>query len=407
MVIAVKYPGILLILPAILAVALVGAAEAGEENGLPGVLWERLISPDDAFLPSLRFRLEYDDNINLTGRSEQRGSWKNVLEPGLKFNFPGEQTGLEFQYFPTFFLYWDRDDRYDINHTAFIQVEHSFDSRNKIRIANLFFRKEDPRDLTRVIVPGQRLADYYYNNLILKYRNQPNRRITWGVNYDNERYSYDAEVMKRSLNMTANDVGGVFQFQCSRRFKLKGVYQFRLVDYDQSDGDYRRHLFLGGFNWLANRRLTFDVLAGYTNQRLDSGVKLAGPYIETMIEAIVGPDLFIEVSYTHSIEDLPESYQPRRLGHTLEISAAYDLLPRLRLGSKYLGRLTYYPYRRSTEDERKTGSELFWQSELYSEYCLNPATSLKLGWRRTENSSNQPGSTFFRDQVYLAVTADF
>lgn len=398
---------IFLILPPLLIVALPGSAKAGKENVPGNTLWERFFDRRDAFTPSLRVGLEYDDNIHLTLRDEERGSWKYILEPGLEFDLPGEQTSLLFQYFPTIFIYQERDDRFDVNHTALISAEHRFDRRNKIRFSNLFSRKEDPRDISRVIVPGQREADHYSNALAVRYSHRPTRRTVWGINYEKERRAYDSDVMKRYFNRTVNQVGGLFHYRFSRRLRFDGGYLFGRAKYDQSDNDYRLHLVRGGFDWIINRRLTANLFAGYTHHRSDSGGKVTGPYIESFIEATAGPDLSFEVKYLHKIQDFPEGHQPSHLGHTLEASATYRPLPKLRVGLDYLGRLSYFRSSRNEADDRDTGSDLFWQSDLYAAYRFNPVTNLKLGWRRTENNSTQPDSPYFRNQVYLEITASF
>jgi hypothetical protein len=382
-------------------------AQVMEEDEFFTSALRQFLDKDDAANPSVRIVQEYDDNIGLEPGYLKEGSWKTFLAPTILLDFPGKQTRLFLEYTPTFIFYYRRDDELDINHDAVVKFSHYFTPRYWVHLNDIFLRKEDPQDIRRPVIPQERDADYNFNLAEFIFGNQLTKKIIWGIEYNNERFDYDKSVMRKYFNRTSNVGEATFRYELNPALRLNGSYRYRNTDYDQSDSDYYSHLLRGGCHYQIAKRLTAQVWGGYQSRHYDTGQTLTGPYLEINFEIIVRNNLYFEVAYWHKIEDTYEITHRGSLENGLKGTAHYRLFPKIKLVLDYLGIFSHYPSSLEVEGETTSANETFWRLNAAVDFEVLEDTLIKLGFRHTENSSDFPDASYYRNQIYIEFTQSF
>jgi len=382
-------------------------AQITEEDYFFSTAMTRFFQLDESFRPALRVIQEYDDNIGLEGGDLQEGSWKTLLIPSLTLNFPGERTSLLLDYTPAFVYYFRRNDELDIDQDASLKFTHQFTSRYWIYINDIFLRKETPQDIRRPDIPQQRTADYNFNLAEFVFGNQLTEKFSWMAKYNNERFNYDRSVMKRVFNRTGNIGEGGFRYEFNDALRLNGSYIYRHEDYDQAGFDYYSHLSRMGCNFRIARGFEAQVWGGYQSRHYDTGQTLTGPYAEINLAFFARDDIYFNVAYWYKIEDTYEFIHRGVWENGFTFNGHYKFLPKIALVLDYLGLFSYYPSSLIAGEELVSANETFWRLDLGIEFHVLEKTLLKLGYRRTENSSDFPGAAYFRNQVYLEAAQTF
>lgn len=383
------------------------SAQITEEDYFFTTAMTRFFMLDESFRPSLRIIQEYDDNIRLETGDDREGSWKTLLVPSLTLNFPGKRTSLLLDYTPAFVLYYRRDDELDVDQDASLKFTHHFTPRYWIHINNIFLRKETPQDIRRPDIPRQRNAAYNFNLAQFVLANQLTEQWLWKVEYNNERYNYDQSIMKRLFNRTGNIGEGRFQYKLNHDLRLKGSYVYRNTGYDQAGGDSYSHLYRAGCSFRIARGFTTEIWAGYQSRHVDIGQTLTGPYLEISLALSARDDLDFYAAYWRKIEDTFEIVRRGIWENGVRFRGRYKPLAKIELFVDYLGLFSYYPSSLIAEEELVSATETFWRLELGVEFQVLNKTSLELGYRRTENSSEFPGADYFRNQAYFQVAQTF
>jgi len=399
-----------LILPAGLALLLAaGAAPAQdmEEDYFFSTAWRNFFSPAGALRPALRVLQEYDDNIGLTPAAEREGSWKTLLIPTIGLDLPGEQTSLLIEYTPVFCFYYRRGDELDIDHDAAVKFSHYFTPRYWIHINDLFLRKEMPQDIRRPVIPQEREADYNFNLLELAFGNQLTRRLSWGLAYDLERYDYDRPAVKRLFDRTNNAGEATFRCEIDPRLRLSGSYILRFSDYDQAQSDFYYHILRVGCSYLPYPLLTARAWVGYQSSHYAAGQTLNGPYAEVGLVFTPLPEMGIEVSYWHKIQDTYEIARRGGWENGIKGNFRWRALSKTELVLDYLGIFSHYPSALMTATGEESANENFWRLEASAKQDLAADVSVRAGYRHTGDNSDFPGAAYRRNQSYLEIRVVF
>ncbi len=288
-----------------------------------------------------------------------------------------------------------------------MKFSHYFTPRYWVHLNDIFLRKEDPQDIPRPVIPQERNADYNFNRAEFIFGNQLTKKIIWGIEYNNERFDYDKSVMRKYFNRTSNVGEATFRYELNPALRLNGSYSYRNTDYYQSDSDYYSHLIRGGFHYRIAKRLMARVWAGYQSQHYDSGQTLTGPYLEINLEVTAIPELYFGVAYWHKIEDTYEITHRGSLENGVKGTMRYRLFPRIELVLDYLGIFSYYPSSLNVEGETIAANAAFWRLNGALDFEVREETLVKLGYIHTENSSDFPDASYYRNQVYIELNQSF
>ncbi|HOO77182.1 MAG TPA: outer membrane beta-barrel protein [bacterium] len=395
------------VLAAALAAPGAVTAQVIEEDTFFTTALEAFFSKDDALAPAVRIVQEYDDNIGLESDDLREGSWKSLVIPTLALDFPGRQTSCFVEYTPAFIYYYTGADRLDVDQDAAVKFSHFFTPRYWVHLNDIFLRKETPQDIRRPVVPQERNADYNFNLVEARFGNQLTKQITWGLEYDNEWFYYDTSIMRRFFNRVSNVGEATFRYELNPSLRLSGSYSLRFSDYEDDASDYYSHLLRIGVNYRLAKRLTLQVWGGYQARDYDSGQNLTGPYAEFDCEAMVSSELYLEAGYWHKIEDTYEITHRGVWEHGVKGTVHYRLLPKVKLTATYLGIFSYYPSSLDVAGEAVSADETFWKLEAEAAFEILADIVIKPGYRHTENSSDFPDASYFRNQTYLEFAVTF
>lgn len=378
-----------------------------EEDFFFTTAMSRFFGLEEALRSSLTVGQEYDDNIRLESKEFRQGSWKALFIPSLALDFSGERTSLLLNYRPTLTYYYEGEDDLDTDHTAGLKFYHSFSPRYWVRIDNLFLRKETPQDIRRPAIPQERNADYNFNLVHSAVGSQATEKIVWQVEYANWRFNYDESMMKRYFNRTSNVGEAGSRYQFNPNLRLNCSYIYRHTDYDQANTDYQSHIFRLGFDYRVVRGVSARLWGGYQSRHYRTGQNLTGPYVEFNIVVDPHDDLRLRFAYWHRIEDTYKITHRGVWENGVEFSARYTLLPKVNLTLDYLGIFLYYPSSTDSSGEVSSSNETFWRLSTGVEFQVLEKTALTLGYRRTDNSSDSPGASYHRNQVYFQASQSF
>jgi hypothetical protein len=144
----------------------------------------------------------YDDNPNTApdNLGDKQTTWGYELSPGFNFKLRRDTTSLLFDYRYSFIYYDDRPSgqsaKYDQNHTLNAALEHTFNERVGIRVADSFVIGQEP-DLLRsgvVLETVQRLpGDNIRNSATVDLNVEVTPRFGLALGYANAFFDYDAE----------------------------------------------------------------------------------------------------------------------------------------------------------------------------------------------------------------------
>ncbi len=247
----------------------------------------------------------YDDNIftgnnkidlDGDGTADRRkfDSFGLEVTPGVRFNVPLEQTTLVAGYTYGLRYFADRPGRsYDQFHLADVQVDHRFNERYRVTLADRFADAQEPAQmLGSPGAPASQLLRAEGNNLSNIASIDFNASLTelWSavLGYRNSYFNYNADQFQ-GLNRIENMPSLGLRYQWTPTTVVSGNYQFGDFNYsDVNSRDGRAHYGFLGIDQSFTARLVGSVRIG--GQMMDwSNVSGAGrgsasnPYVDASL----------------------------------------------------------------------------------------------------------------------------
>lgn len=234
-----------------------------QEEGAP--LWSHLVKP------SLRTRLQYDDNVTTSKPKDE--AWGGIFGPKVAFKLPYEKSyvGADAEYVGRYYGGREANDRADNDVFVDTAMRHDFTDRLSAGLKQYFAYQQQPA-VTKPATPNFQKpitlddkANYalFVNTFGLDYR--INKWLSVDATHDLEIVDFQAsnKLVSSSLNEMENKLG----FDVNYRMwtdTLFGVgYRFTKGDYETVDKDFTSHL----VSAVLRHRMAKDVIiygrAGY------------------------------------------------------------------------------------------------------------------------------------------------
>jgi hypothetical protein len=367
---------------------------------------EKFFDKNDSFYPSFRIMQEYDDNIYLQERQLHQASWKTFYIPSIKFKFPGAQTFFNLIYTPTFIYYYSRDDKWDINQNASLDLRHDFTPRWSAWGREEFRRKEDPSD-TRSMSIAQRNARYQTNYAALGGSYNLTRKFYLLLDYENEWINYDKRPFKEFYDRISHNGDINLRYQPNPSDKLECSYRYRRTNYYKNDSDYSSHLVSLALSHRWTKQVDFNIRGGYERRDYDRGVRYESPYFKIGLNILFNRDFRISLRGWHKIEDTFEFSHQGYREDGVEGELHYYLTARvcLNLNSAFI--FSHYPPSLCKDNRECSADEDYLRLEGNIAYEVKKYLFLELGYRYTDNNSDFNLASYRRNQLYLAVSSYF
>jgi hypothetical protein len=272
--------------------------------------YEPLKMPDPSrrWAVTLHTRGEFDDNIN-TAPSNERSSWKGVVEPELRVNVPLDQTFVGFRYGYRAVYFENRSgDPVDQEHRTDLTLAHTINPRLQLDLREQLRLGIEP-ELVEQRAAGDQLfrrrqGDYLYNSLEGGVSYNFTRRWTAALRGGWDHWDYeetqasinDRDIYRGSLAMN---------YSIDRRTTAGVGYQFYHVDYDVPGPNDRRnsdaHIAYLSAVRRFNPQLSGQANVGVELREFGDGASDIGPWLDTSLTYNYGPQSAATLGFRYSI----------------------------------------------------------------------------------------------------------
>ncbi len=385
------------------------------------------------FVPSFKFRFEYDTNI-FTEETDPVKMWKLVIEPKFDIHILRELSYYGFSYQYSLQVYEDRDPDTDQSHDFTLTLNQKVSERVEIRVRDRYRNMQEPELVEATVEEGladERLVtrrlrnDRDYNvfspTLTLRVSPKINASGTYEhiwVDYDDVDVSLTGDRIGQSAAATANYV-------LSPQTYLTLYYRYQDIDYDSDEikvdstssivsvGATRQFTptvsgtLRAGAEW--REFADFTRTADDGSDELVSGQTQTAPYIDASVRAPLSDTLSTQVGYSYRIEETTEAaflsqelqsvYFGISQSFTDRFSAVFNAT--LDFGKHKLDEARYPDRTQSDFDEQTI---LF---ALVFRYRIKPNWHVEVGWRFSDVDSDFPGASYRRHRTFAGISAIF
>ena len=349
---------------------------------------------------------EYDDNIYLQEKQSRQASWKTVYIPLIKFKLPGEQTFFSFMYSPTFIYYYSRDDKWDINQDASLDLKHDLTPRLNLWCRDKFRRRESS-EYNRSISVSQRNVHYQANNAGIGGNYKLTRNFFLLFDYENEWVGYDKQPLQDIYDRISHNGDISFRYQPNPADKLECSYRYRRTNYDKNDSDYYSHLVTLALSHRWSKQLDLNIRGGYESRDYDRGARYESPYLKIELDISFNRDFRIELRGWHKIEDTFEYTHEGYQEDGVEGELHYYLTARTCLNLNSAAIFSHYPPSLCKDNEECSADENYLRLEGNLTYQIKRDLFLELGYRYTDNNSDFRSASYQRNQFYFGANYYF
>ncbi|MDX9702803.1 MAG: hypothetical protein RBU23_07150 [Candidatus Auribacterota bacterium] len=419
------------------------------------------------FTPSIRTRLEYNDNVSAKrgsggGRGPAHQRIKSTVwytEPKVAFRIPLDTTyiGVDYKYSLAYF--WARPyDNEDVAHDLTARFKHSFTPRLSLDLDNSYTRQQvgvikRARDTGNGYHVIRENGDFELNNLDVAVKYDFTRSFYTTFKYGLEFLDFDTYDESRTFDYLENRIGFESGYIVNKDTILLGGYTFKDRSYRlRENADYDSHLLFGGVNYRLGKFFSLDSIAGVdfrkyeaptrTNRGIDfDAVPLApfgetlassvtttikqgdtklhkNPYVRVRLSSNYFRNMVVTLGYLLMVQSTEQEDFTDSNSQSGSLQISWRFMPKISLDlnmiysiDNYDGRvyqtLTTQPgyiAKRVAYDNPET--KAFRMGAVFS-YQVTPWLFYELGYRRTDFDSDFNTSTWERNQVFTGVNAVF
>lgn len=358
-------------------------------------------------------RQEYDDNINTSANNEQ-GSFKTIVSPGIVFNYPMEATLISFSYNFGMTYYWDRPgDDFDFSHLASARVNHKFSDRFQLDARDQFRFAQEAEGRSGSSI--QRfLGDGFNNTFTADGTAQWTERFSTITGYGNIIDRYDDSTVSLVNDQITHQVRQDFQFSVLPTTTAVAAYNYETTDYTDGNNlttrDFDRHRVTVGAdhyimnNWLVSGRGGAEFVL-YEDKLMDDR---ANPYADISTSWTYLPGSKLRASYNFGTNLTDDGFSGSSLGHTFRLEITHAITQKLSAG----GNVTYMAQTldRSTSLGAANNDEIdenTLTAGLSLNYAINDYLSASAGYIYSMVDSDDAAREYWRNQVYIGLTAKY
>lgn len=357
---------------------------------------------------SVGLRQEYDDNIN-TSSSNESGSFKTVINPGIAFNYPMENTLFSASYNFGATYFWDRPgDDWDFSHLFVARINHKFSPRFEIDIREQFWLAQDAQVRQGVAIQ-RRLGDGYVNIASVQGTYKWAERFSTSTTYTNTISVYDDQAIADTNDYIQHEVSQDFLFNILPTTNGVVNYAFTTTGYDVIDRDSDVHRFTVGADhyllptWLLTGRVGAEVQL-YDNEDLEDGTS---PYGNLATVWNFLPNSSARFGYTYGTNLTDDPNFGSSEGHTFDVSLTHGFTQKLSAGVRASYALQTFSQREALTAVSQDIDEGTLSAEVFASYAFTEYFSVDAGYRHTFVDSDNLLREYTRNQVWLGITGKY
>jgi len=390
------------------------------------------------FVPSLKLRWEFDDNIYTTTAAQEANfgvepeeSWKLYVEPKIDIHWltTASYFGLTYQY--SFIWYADRpDDDTDMAHDVNADVRHSFSPSVEVILRDVFRSSEEPEVAEDIVTAGgirtvslQRNGDYLYNRVTAGLNLKTGNRLWWNWSYSNLWVDFDEPetvvdvtgVVRRGASYFLDrmaHIGAVkAQYLATPQSKINLGVTFTDTDYD-SDALMKDSMSWIGFAGLDQnlaKSCVGSVVVGWENRDYDDiDLSQDSPFVDLSLASKLGKRGNGRVGYRFALDETDQAAYAFEELHTLYagVNAFLANWTSLHVNTSY--EIGSYDSK-DVVAARAFGDrdENVWLLGIVLRQHVTKDIYVEGGYRRTDVDSDFLGSDYDRNRYFVGVGGIF
>ncbi len=403
-----------LVVVVLIAGALLGSAQAASfRPAILGGAYDELLPEavkGKTFVPSIKVRWEYDDNV-YAGEE----SWKIYAEPKIDIHWLSAVSyfGLSYQY--SFIWYDDRPvDDTDMAHDLLFDVRHYFTPTIEVAVRDTFRFTQEPAIAEELggaarEISYRTMGDYLYNQASVGVNVQTGRQFWWNWSYANLVVDYDEADASESLDRMGNTGAVKLQYLATPQTKVNLGASYTDLSYDNAVSEWKdSDSWIGfvGVDQSLAKHCVGSILAGWENRDFSDDSEDA-PYIDASLSAGIGKKGNGRIGYRHSFAETLSPFYGAR-----EVDAFYGGL------NAWLANWTSVHFNTSYEMgdlERpitlgsKSVDEDVWLLGIVLRQHVTQDMYVEAGYRRTNVDSDFMGglSDYERNRYYIGFGGIF
>ena len=381
----------------------------------------------------------YDDNY--ASSSSKKGSFGIELSPSVSGNISLQQTDFGARY--TYGLYWYQERQilgqnpFDQSHQLDLWLDHAFDVRWKVNVADTFAVGQEPGLLDPGFSdpsahPFRTDGDNIANHFSVKLDTQWTRQFSTELHYANDFYDYQnsgwngfSASLAGLLNRVDQNAGLDLQWTLQPETMAFVGYDLDWVDYIASEQisafpypyysknrDLLKHQFYVGLqhSFTANLSGVVKVGANYSDSYNDDATGSSwSPYANLSLTYTYLPGSYAQVGFTHNINatDVANVGSDGKLTQYQESSTVYASINHHftdNLLGTLLGQVNYSDYKGGASS---AGADVDYTVGVSLSYQFNRYFSADVGYNYDDLTSDIVGRAYDRNYVYVGVTATY
>jgi hypothetical protein len=391
----------------------------------------------------------YDNNY-ATG-STSRGSYGFEVSPSISLNVPMQQTEVGVRYTYGLYYYQDRDELnenpIDQTHQLDLWVDHAFTESWQGRVEDTLVIAQEP-DLLSQGAPSADEQRVEGNNIVnsatMSLHTDWTREFSTELTYQNRFYDYqnsgatDASFgsggagasLAGLLNRDENYVSLDLQWHQSSTTTFLIGYEFSQINYVGDEPiafiatppgkfymsnvrDNLSHYGYVGFQSqiLANLTASAKVGVQYTDDYNDPlGTTSFGPYADASLTYTYLPGDYVQIGVTHTrnaTDQIDLNTTTGSIALDQESTLIYGSINHMltpKLLATLIGQIQDSTYNGGTFNDE---SDVFYDLGLNLNYTFTRHFSGEVGYNFDHDSSKIPGLDYYRNRVYIGVTATY
>ena len=368
------------------------------------------VSPEDRgqiLNAELRTRVEYDDNVWTYRSEDEQDSFKVIVQPQVKLNYPIETSHLAADYRFSYIWYDDREpDSEDLTHDFDVAASTEFSpslqasASNSLRVAQ--DPELDPNNINRV-----REEDFLYNSTNLGMKYKLTETLDMAVSGRYLFYRYDEDLVADALDRDTV-VGGADLLKQINPSTV-GVVSYRIQDtsYDVSEKDSTSHFLFAGVDHAFTSRLTTSLRAGFENRDFDSEYRGDdnAPYVDASATYNLTKKARLTGGYRLSMSETDLGRYLKSDHHGIYLQYKQEITRRIDL---YLaGQYDLNEYdSEDAVDGGGDGDEAWWRLSARLAYKITEMVSAEAGYLFNDLDSDFDRS-YDRNRIYLGLRVTY
>jgi len=390
------------------------------------------------FVPSIKVRWEYDDNIYTTTKAEkaqlgisEESTWKIYIEPKIDIHLLSATSYLGLSYQFSYIWYDDRaDDDDEMAHDVSVDFRHHFSPTVEVILRDLFRSSEEPEIAEDVVtalgirtIPYQRSGDYDHNRATVGLNVQTGRRLLWNVSYTNLWVDFDEPetvigptgALRRGasyfFDRMAHSGAVKAQYLATPQSKVNVGARLTDTDYDADAllKDSQSWIGFVGVDQNLTKRCVGSVVVGWENRDYDDiNIDSDSPFVDVSLASGLGKKGNGRIGYRFALDETEQASYAVQEAHTIYggLNAWLATWTSLHINTSYeMGSFDSADVvaARAIGDRDQD----VWLLGIVLRQHVHRDIYLEAGYRRTEVESDFAGSNYERNRYFLGVGGIF